>query len=203
VTVLRVPATITWPGPGSPGVNVWSIRTFNFSLLISELDAALDALQTFYESIKLMYAPGTKITLGPDIMDRQSLEDASRPARDILSTGGPNTAAPSLQVCVSWRTELRARRGQGRTFLGPLAGDVVSGDGTPSGTYLTPINTAAQALIDNSVDPDAWAVGVWGLDQPAPSGIPPEEHAALPRVHRDITTFKVRDQFAVLRSRRD
>jgi hypothetical protein len=203
MAVFRVPATITWSGPGSPGVNVWSVRTVNASIVLEEIDAALTALQAFYTSLADQYPSGTKISLGPDIVERQSLEDASRPERVINSTGVEGPQAHVLQVCIGWRTSLRARRGMGRTFIGPLRLGVVDASGTPGSTVLTDVQNAAQTLVDASGGTNSWAVGVWGLQNVGQYDSTGRLVPGQPHVHRDITGFKVRDRFAVLRSRRD
>lgn len=202
--VFRVPANITWTGPGSPGVNVWSIRTAEASVVVDELELALDALEAFYTAIKTQYPTGTVITLGPDIVDRESAEDQSRPQRQVFSGTTSGKAPAAVQVCVSWRTSLRARRGMGRTFIGPLVQDLSSSsDGTPTSTMITAVSTAAQGLLTASDNATGWAVGVWGLESPGSYDGNGNLIPGQPHVHRDITAFKIRDQFAVLRSRRD
>jgi hypothetical protein len=96
-------------------------------------------------------------------------------------------------VC-GWRTTLAARRGRGRTFLGPLNVDAGSTDGTPSPGALSTINSAAAALIATSSETNDWAFAVYGQQSSGISGV---------KVARDITAQNVRDVFAVLRSRRD
>jgi hypothetical protein len=201
--VFRVPATITYPQGGSPGVNVWSVRTTEGSVVIDELDSALTALQAFYNSLSAYLAPSTQVVIGPDIMDRESSVDQTRPSRTIGSTVSSGTAAPVLQLVISWRTELRARRGMGRTFFGPLASVAVEGDGTPNTTFLNAARTAAADLISASNTANGWGIGVWGLVSPGTYDANGQLLPGLPHVHRDITSARVKDQFAVLRSRRD
>jgi hypothetical protein len=106
-----------------------------------------------------------------------------------------------LCVCVTWRTTLVARRGTGRTFLGPLAGGSMSADGTPDDTILANVRTRSQALVDASRSDNGYAIGVYGLESPW-GGVGPAP-SDTPRVLRDIIGYRIRDQFAVLRSRRD
>lgn len=201
--VFRVPAAITYPQNGSPGVNVWSVRTDDTFPPIDGLDAAISALAQFYTSLNGRMCVGMKVTLGPDIVDRETLIDQSRPPTEVPAVGVTSSAAPALQMCISWRTELRARRAMGRTFFGPLSTPTVDTNGTPTSVAFQQVSDAAQALIDASDTANGWAIGVWGLQDP---GVYDEQGRLVPgqpHVHRDITTFKVRDQFAVLRSRRD
>lgn len=200
---LRVPATITWAGSGSPGVNVWSVRTTGAFPPFDELDAALTAIVQFYTSLKSYFRPATSVTVGPDIVDRDTLVDASRPAQVVASTGTPNPAPPSLQLCIGWRTSLRARRGMGRTFIGPLSSAQIATDGSPQDTMITAVSSAATALIAASDTANGWGVGVWGLQDKGAYDASGVLLPGQPHVHRDFTGFKIRDQFAVLRSRRD
>jgi hypothetical protein len=123
---------------------------------------------------------------------------------NIASTGTGQPLPPHDSVVVSWRTELRARRGMGRTFIGPLTDAAQGSDGTPFATFLSDLVTAGNTLLEASeADTAGWAVGVWGLQSPGEYDqfgrlIPGQAH-----VHRDCTSFKIRDKFAVLRSRRD
>lgn len=92
----------------------------------------------------------------------------------------------------------------GRTFIGPLVEDLTStSDGTPTGTMLNTINAAANTLIQASNNATGWAIGVWGLVDRGQYDSNGNLLPGLPHVHRDITSHKVNDKFAVLRSRRD
>ena len=201
--VFRVPATITWPGQGSPGVNVWSVRTTEGSIIQDELELALGAIDTFYEAIRLYLAPGTTGTVGADIVDRESLSDESRPTRSAASSAVTSAFPYFTQMCIGWKTALRARRGMGRTFVGPMSRSADGGDGTPSDAAVTALKAAGDALIDASDSANGWAVGVWGLVNPGQYDALGRLLPGQPHVHRDLVACKVRDQFAVLRSRRD
>lgn len=200
MAVLRVPFNISWNGPGSPGLNVWSVRVTDGQ--VSEgLAGALAALHTFYDSLRDSFAPGGTITLG-DVTDRETQEIVPVASWAPVLSASTSAAAPALQVCFSWRTSLAARRGMGRTFIGPLSSQVVQSDGTIVETVLADYRAWAQTLIDDSAgNINGWAIGVWGLQSKAPSGT--VDYASLPHVHRDIVAVRIRDQFAVLRSRRD
>ena len=203
MAVWRVPATITWPGKGSPGVNVWSVRTTEASVVADELQGAVNALHTFYNSLTTYLATGVQVTIGPDIIERDSLADESRAAQSVNSSALNSYIAPALQLCISWRTSLRARRGMGRTFIGPLSLNAEGGDGTPSAGFINAAQAAANALIEASDSATGWAIGVWGLESPGAYDQFGRLLPDLPHVHRDIVVAKVRDQYAVLRSRRD
>lgn len=200
--VYRVPIALTWTGAGSPGVNVWSVRTTTSSPVgDAELQGALDALHTFYAGIGNAFAGGTTITLG-EMTVRDTSERATGTFTKITSSNASNKAAPSLQIVIGWRTSLAKRRGMGRTFIGPLGADYVGPDGSIEDGKLTGVGTNVQTLLDASLSTtNGWGLGVWGLADSVPSN--PASPASQPHVHRDIIGYKIRDQFGILRSRRD
>lgn len=201
--LYRVPATIEWPGKGSPGVNVWSVRTTSDPLVVGELTAAISAIRDFYNAFTFYLAAGTKVTVGPDIVNRESLADANQPALTVQASSATDLVSPALQLVVGWKTALRARRGMGRTFLGPLNRNADGGDGTPAPNFVTAAQGAADGLISASDTANGWAVGVWGLQNKGAYDANGQLLPDLPHVHRDFISAKIRDQFAVLRSRRD
>jgi hypothetical protein len=204
MSVFRVPVSLEFPGTGSPGVNVWSVRTVSGTVAIDELDAALDALQVFYDSIRLLAPNGWKATIGPDIVERTTSEDHSQAPRVISSVSSGSFLPQANQIVVSWRTSLRARRGMGRTFIGPLRADQADVDGTPTAGAIGAVQSAANTLVSASLsNAFGWAVGVWGLQNPGSYDAQGRLIPGQPHVHRDTTSAKVKDQFAVLRSRRD
>ena len=204
MAILRVPINITWAGNGSPGVNVWHVRTTTDESIGADLNIMLGHIRTFYDTIKAMYPAGTTLALG-DVVDVQTREFQSGTFATIAAGAAGSALPPSNQICVSWRTSLAARRGMGRTFIGPLTVNTLEANGTIAPTWLTTMTTAAQALVDASTGSANGAVAIWGLESPAPSVLPgqTQDYAALPHVARDITGFRIKDKFASLRSRRD
>jgi hypothetical protein len=202
VSVFRVPVEIDWNGPGAPGANVWHCRTDVSSggLQDEQLQGAVDALHSFYSDLLGIFVDGSVFTLG-QVVDMQTDEGHAPDWTTITAGNSAADAPPMLAVCVSWKTTLVARRGSGRTFLGPLASSVVGADGTPDDTVLAGIGTQAQNLINTSRGDNGYAIGIWGLESPY-GGVGPAP-SDTPRVLRDIIAYRLRDQFAVLRSRRD
>lgn len=206
MSVFRVPIDLAWDGPGTPGVNVWHIRTV-LDAGGTDLQQAVDAVRTFYHSCNgagtlanSVFPSGYTANVGQavNVVDQTT----AQPTFTQVTGGASTTEAPQLlQMCVSWRTSIAARRGMGRTFVGPLTGAQVQSDGTIFGTGVTRVRDAAIALVTASTAATGWAVGVYGLQNPAPEGT--TDFGALPHVLRDITGSSVRDRFAVLRSRRD
>lgn len=203
--VFRVPINLTWQGAGSPGVNVWHLRVAEVAGAWSQgdLESGVGAIHTFYSSLSSLYPSGTTITLG-DIVNQVDRSAAHAGWTQINSTGGAQKESSALQVCISWRTSIAARRAMGRTFIGPLTTLANNGNGEPGQTTLDTISAAATALVGASTgSTNGWAVGVWGLVNAAPPGTSPAAYKTLPRELRDITAFRVKPKFAVLRSRRD
>jgi hypothetical protein len=89
---------------------------------------------------------------------------------------------------VGWRTASATRAGRGRTFLGPIGSGALDSDGTIKSDTLDAVRTAAQDLVADSLGFGNGALVVYS----------PTHDIA-----RDFTASAVRDQFAVLRSRRD
>jgi hypothetical protein len=202
MALYRVPATISWQGNGSPGVNVWSVRTGPSPLGEGTLDGALAELASFYSGVAPALATDATVSIGQDIVDRETQEDASVPAQTISGSGGSGGPGDVLQLVVSWRTSLRARRGMGRTFVGPLPDSaIVSGGGVALSVWQSVVD-AAQSLVSASLEDNGWAFGVWG-QQDLMRDATSEQRRLAPHVHRDITAASVRGKFAVLRSRRD
>lgn len=202
--VYRVPIDLEWTGPGSPGVNVFHIRTANDIPPWGEVQDAVDAIHAFYtaansgvDQLSPLFAGGTVISCD-EAMNVETQEAVPVSFPEITSAATIGDLPAANQLVVSWRTSLRARRGMGRTFLGPLNMSVVEADGSPNPTILAQVRAAAAGLIDASSGVNDWAVGVWGLETPHTGDLPDP-----PRVLRDFTSYTVADQFAVLRSRRD
>lgn len=204
MTIWRVPINIAYPGTGGPGVNVWHIRTVADPLATGELtqvNGLLGFIRTFYNTIGSWYPATTVISLGT-----VTTVDTSREVAGTFAgvTGTGTGSAPQLLAqVVTWKTTIAARRGRGRTFLGPLATSAMQNDGTPAAALLSDVGAAATALISSSTGFGNGAVGVWGYDTaklPGKENVRPTNDA---RVFRDFTGYKLRDLFGSLRSRRD
>jgi hypothetical protein len=211
MAILRIPVNITWSGSGSPGVNVFHGRV-NDPINLTDAQGLVDAIRAFYVSLSSMTGMGSGglhggsaiATLG-DVVDVESREMANVTMSPVTLAGGAGMAPAPVMAVVGWRTSSATRRGRGRTFIGPLNPGAVSTDGTLADSAVTGLRTAAQALVDASEGLTSAALGIYGLQSPAPDNIDPgsEAYRDLPRVLRDITGVRVRDSCAVLRSRRD
>jgi hypothetical protein len=206
MAIFRVPVAITGPSPGMPGVNVWHCRVDDAFDTDATLDLAIQELVDFYTAIAPLLAPAHAWQVGADITDVDARRDRSRPLRSVSSTatGVAGRMPPANQIVVGWKTDLKARRGMGRTFVGPLSAGQEEGGGVPTAPAVAALRTAAGALVDASQAANSWAFGVYGQEKALsqPGAINPETGEPF-RVLRDFIGYKVNEKFAVLRSRRD
>lgn len=204
MTIYRIPVEFTWPGPGSPGVNVWHARVGLPGGTAGDqtLQAAVDSVHAFYAElaggnghIGAPWAGGLRFRLG-QVVDVLSQEVHSANFPEIALGDLGKSAPPTTQIVVGWRTTIAARRGQGRTFLGPLNDFCVATDGTMNAEVRGNVLTAAGHLLDRNKADTGWSLGVYGLEaaKTGPKGA---------KVLRDFTGFSVNSSLSVLRSRRD
>lgn len=191
MSIVRIPATITWPGSGSPGVNVWHWRDADIAGGLQAVDygLAIDALEAFYTAIApRLQGPGS-VVLGDKsvIINEDPPQYAPTDRRQIPLTSSLAQAPDLLQVVVGWRTAVATRSGRGRTFLGPLVDAWIEEDGLPNASFLNDVLTAAQGLIDFNEAAANGAFGVW---------------SELDGVIRDFTGYSTSGRFSYLESRR-
>ena len=203
MTIFRCPVNITFPGAGSPGANIWHFRTTGSigSVENSQANALVGYLRTFYQSLNTLMPATTSITLGT-VTEVTTAREIT-PTFAAVTGSGTGSAMQALSVVVTWKTSIAARRGRGRTFLGPWATAIVQSDGTINDTSLTTIRASAAALVSSSLADGNGAIGVWGYDAAKLPGKANVRNPADARIFRDFTSYQVRDLFGVLRSRRD
>jgi len=130
-----------------PGYNVMYLQSAapNDAALIDQANA----IQAFYTACAGIYTNGTIITVAESIVESPDTDKILRPVGQdtVAGTSTNSPLPPQLAVCVSWRTNVAARWGRGRTFLGPLQTAVSDTVGTVLGSTLTVIRTAAADLI--------------------------------------------------------
>jgi hypothetical protein len=210
MAVFRIRIGLSWPGSGSPGLNTFHWRDSGAGFVQTDLDSALSALQAFYTSVKDAVAStsplvptGWKATV-QEVTNVETSELVPFTGWTVTHAVSSATPAPApVMLCVGWRTTLAARRGAGRTFIGPLSVHAMQSDGTPATSAVSGVQGAANTLVAYSTGSGNGAFGVWGL-QAANTTPPPKGTAdTRPRVLRDWTAARVQDKYAVLRSRRD
>jgi len=203
MAIFRVPILLTFPGAGSPGVNVWHIRTVD-PVLVTELSQAntlIGYLRTFYTYNVAHYPATTTITLGTVTEVITSREIV--PTFASVTGVGVASAPQMLSLVITWKTSIASRRGRGRTFFGPLPTAAMQNDGTPVAALVSLAQSSAATLISSSTAYGNGAIGVWGYENAKLPGKANVRNPADPKVFRDFVSYNVRDLFGVLRSRRD
>lgn len=189
---LHVPVRLTWAGSGSPGVNVWDVRTTGGDPGPSDdLQAMTDALRVFYTDLMAgdIFPGGyTASYAGVATSVGDSPEFFTSDAWSITESGPADVAPPIAQMILTLRTSSATRRGRGRKFIGPVRPTIVQADGTPTTVALGVLQNAGNALLAESEEFADGAIGVF---------------SSVDELFRDIVSVQARDYFASLRSRRD
>jgi hypothetical protein len=203
MAIFRVPINLTFPGAGSPGANIWHIRTVTptSGSELSEANTLIGYLRAFYVAMQPYLALSTVVSLGTVTEVGTAREIV--PTMATVTSSGVDSAPQALAVVVTWRTTIAARRGRGRTFVGPITKSVLQTDGTIVDGTRTTMATAAGALVTSSMGFGNGAVGVYGYNDAKTPGKENPRNPADARVFRDFTGYQIRDLFGVLRSRRD
>jgi len=191
--VYRGVWTIDHPSLGGTGTNTWHCRITSSAGSPDEkpaLNGLNVALGQFYTAIEDIYAGGAHLHFNGEWtqIDVPEPRIVAADTNDVVVGGTTDALPPATCIVVGWRTEAATRRGRGRTFLGPLRTSVNQSNGTPLETVRAEVETAAADFIDQFDGLDGSAFGIWS-----------EADSVL----RDIVDGRVRNEFAVLRSRRD
>jgi hypothetical protein len=188
---MRVPVEMSWAGvSGSPGANIWHVRTTADITSPPELESNTELIRQFYEDIASLYCSdlvlryeGEATGVGDDTGNIYT-----SPPWTVTGTTGLDHLAPALQMMVQWRGETGGPHGRGRTFIGPLSTACHQDNGTPDEAERTVLIDAAAALVEGSDSFADGAVGIWSRTE---------------LVFRDVVSSAVPNKFAILRSRRD
>lgn len=201
--ILRVRAR--WSGyPGSPGFTVMHFRDFGtgdgggVDPDQGQAEVAGAKVRTFFEAIKTMLPSAVTVGVEPVI---DMIEDTTGELVDSFSTAGyaptvggnAGSFSSAVGAVVNWRTNgiRNGRRVRGRTFLVPLAGGILTTQGSIAPSSVATIQTAADALAVSTGTPD---LGVYAR----PTAVGATDGAWF--VTRSATVPVLS---AVLRSRRD
>lgn len=188
---LRMVVEHDYPLDGGPGINVWHYRTATPGFPEdAEIPAAATILQAFYTDIASLFPSTSTLRLREQVIDVNSQEVYAATPWSVVGTraAGDGWVPPSNAIVVNWRTSNVSRSGRGRSFFGPLSAACLEANGTPALFALTTLTTAANALIQDQQEVGNGAFGVYSPTY---------------NVIRDFVSAYSRDQFAVLRSRRD
>lgn len=198
-SILKV--TAKWDGfVGAPGYSnfYWKEEDPGASFDAGAV-ACGDAVQKFFNDIKLYFPPHVKWRVQTDVpviddTTGQMVDIASAGARGDIVGGAGNFAysAPTGAV-VTWRSNgvRNGRRVRGRTFLVPIAATATAQDGTLDATATGVLFTAAQAYINTA---GARSPLVWAR---------PTTPGGSDGVSHPIISASIPDKVAVLKSRRD
>lgn len=193
MAIARV--TATWSGfVGAPGYTNIFFDAFSPGDFV---DAEVARVRGFFSSIRNRLPSPVTITVGQEvaILDEVSGEllgysDAEEAPSPVNGAVSSSYAAP-VGAVVSWNTDTvnRGRRVRGRTFVVPLADAVYANDGSLTSAALSDIQDAAEFLLGDGEGPN---LVVWSRPRDGAGGV------AAP-----VTSYRVPDLAAVLRSRRD
>lgn len=190
--VYRATVDLRFTAGAGRGTNTWSIRTPLDDLDGGSIQNLMALVLAFYAQCESVIPQSSSASWDGTVQELGTPNPEYRNPGTAWTVGGVAPAnaygpAPAM-ACVTWRTSLAARSGRGRTFLGPLAATAWQGDGSLAPAALTTVRTAAQALVDNSLNDGLdGGIGVW---------------SEVDQVHRDVVSSSVTDQAAILRSRR-
>nr|CRY96756.1 hypothetical protein [uncultured prokaryote] len=188
--IYRVTVNLAYPAPGSPGANIWHIAT-GTTATYEAVAVRTSLLQAFYTAVRGLYPESVTMSWDGIATDVVTGDQVAGTGWTVTGNGGSLYLPLAAQIVVGWRTGTALRSGIGRTFLGPLAGASSDVSGTPSATALTTVRTAALNLINanqQAAGEEAFGLGVYSRTT-----------GAL----RQFGSARVRDSYAVLRSRRD
>lgn len=177
---------------GGTGTNTWHMRESGTGLGVHDhLNNIMGWVEDFYTAVQGSFDGATSFVFSGELLGLGAAEGDVQTV-DPWTVAGAD-AGPSLPpanaVVVGWRTDSGGRQGRGRTFLGPMASSSAEADGTIKPAHLAGIRAGAAALVEESDSFDDGALGVYSREGGG--------------VLRDFTSSRVRDTFAMLRSRRD
>lgn len=180
---------VEWSGPQIEGLAVSVLHT-DFEAGSPDPAAvtnAFGALNAILPVGVVLDIPNTGDTIDAATGQLTGTWGHTNPPGQMLPTGGA-AAAAGVGACVTWLTSdvVNGRRVRGRTFIVPLSTDGYQDDGTLTPAAVTALGVFAGLLIAESLV-------VWHRPTTV-GGSNGSEHA--------VTSFKVSDRVAVLRSRR-
>lgn len=193
MTITRV--TAVWSGfSGAPGYTNFFFDSFGTG---DEVDLEVARVEAFFTPLAAELPNDLTVTVQGEaaFVDETTGElldyaQATGGNQQVEGTASGGYAAP-VGAAVTWNTETvaRGRRLRGRTFIVPMRSSAYEDDGTLTLSALANLNNAAAALIGDGSGPTAV---IWSRPRAGAGGsIGP------------ITSARVADKVAVLRSRRD
>lgn len=193
MAITRV--TAVWTGfSGAPGYTNFFFNAFGGGDLV---DLEVARVRSFFDALTLLLPSDVSIQVQQEasIIDEASGELisyalASDAPPVVNGTQDTPYSAPS-GAAITWNTDTvaRGRRLRGRTFIVPITGAGYEADGTLGPNALGYLNTAALALLGDGSGP---GLVIWSRPRDGAGG-----------TIGAVTSHRVADRAAILRSRRD
>lgn len=187
---------VRWSGfTGAPGYSAFHFDAATEGAGPTAQQCA-DAVRTLVASWSLYLPGGVSLQVESEV---QRLEETTgeligfeiiTPGAAVSGSGTASWAAAAGAVLI-WNTQgvRNGRRIQGRTFVVPMGGAGLSSDGSLAAAAQTAFQSGAQTFADSITAPVVWA-------RPSGPGASDGQIAS-------ITSARVPDKVAILRSRRD
>lgn len=196
-----IKVTVNWTGfSGAPGFTNLYFRDFSEGPVTQAMvDGSLNRADLFFSSVQTRVPNTVSLQVQNTVQiieatNGELLRFMTGPAKTVRVGSGTGSYSAASGAVVNWQTDgvRNGRRIRGRTFLVPVAGSVLSANGTLDDTHRTSLTTAGLTLYQASADQGV--LGVWA--RPTAPGATDGEWSA-------VTSHNVPDKVAVLRSRRD
>lgn len=190
--VYRATVDLRFAAGAGRGTNTWTLRTLSPGTQTDYIQSLMEIVRAFYEDVQALFPTNSTFAWDGSVTELGTATPALLPSATPWSLAGSGAAssyapAPAM-VCVTWKSSLATRRGRGRTFLGPLSPGTFGTDGTIQDGNLDAVRDAAATLVSSSLnDLNGGGLAVW---------------SDVDNIARDFIASSVRDQTAVLRSRR-
>lgn len=193
---------VVWSGwPGGPGINrlVFSPGIPANEWTPEVVDGLLVDVRAVYNAMKGLWAQQTRVTLDSFVTTFDSVTgenvgvvSCTTPAAFIQNDDNTQSQAKDVMLLAQFKTDdwIRGRRLQGRSFIGPIAGQAIQTDGA--------VTTTAQSTVAN-----AYTAITSGVGPRLAVYQRPNVSASYAGAYGDVAIVTCWSKPAVLRSRRD
>lgn len=193
-----------WSGTsGGPGLTQFAVLGAAGGIWNpSGTQSAVNAVRTFWESLKTLLPDELKLDISPVIDDYDTVTGdlvgsyvAGTAPLQVIGTS-TSSYVGGAGAKITWNTgQIRnGKRVKGSTFLVPISSSVFGATGTVGSTAITTINGAANTML-SQLTAGGTSLGVWS--RPGPPSKPRAGFAT------EVLTGSVGNKSAILRGRRD
>lgn len=193
-----------WSGTsGGPGLTQFAVLGAAGGIWNpSGTQSAVNAVRTFWDSIKALLPDELKLDISPVIDDYDTVTGdlvgsyvAGTAPVQVIGTSAQSYVG-GAGAKITWNTgQIRnGKRVKGSTFLVPIASTVFGPTGTVSVASITTVNTAANTML-SQLAAGGTSLAVWS--RPGPPSKPRAGFAT------EVLTGSVNNKSAILRGRRD